>query len=130
VFPDGIKWVISGTPEFERTVAFFRDVTGLRLAEEGVLIMDTQFTRYAQLSLPDGGTLEIVEPAEHLKEVYSALILCLTVDDIVQARLELAKKGVELVGPLFKTLDNVGWTYFRAPDGHVYQLQGAYTACR
>lgn len=123
---DGINWVFSGTPKFEQTVAFFRDVMGLRLTEEGVPVTDTQFTRYALFALPQGGTLEILEPKEHVRELYSALILSLTVADVVQARRELEGKGVEFVAPLFKAPDGVGWTYFRAPDGHVYQLSGAY----
>jgi catechol 2,3-dioxygenase-like lactoylglutathione lyase family enzyme len=123
---EGINWVFSGTPEFDRTVAFFRDVMGLSVKEAGVPVTDTQFTRYALFALPQGGTLEILEPKEHVQELYSALMLSLTVEDVVQARRELEGKGVEFVSPLFKAQDGVGWTYFRAPDGHVYQLAGAY----
>jgi catechol 2,3-dioxygenase-like lactoylglutathione lyase family enzyme len=121
---EGINWVLSATPEFDRTVAFFRDMIGLRVDEEGVPVTDTQFTRYAQLVLPEGGRLEIVEPAERVQELYRGVILSLTVDDILQARRELEGKGVEFVAPLVRTDDNTGWTYFRAPDGYVYQLQG------
>jgi catechol 2,3-dioxygenase-like lactoylglutathione lyase family enzyme len=123
---DGINWVFSGTPEFERTVEFFRDVMGLRVAEEGIPVTDTQFTRYALIALPQGGTLEILEPKEPMRELYSALMLSVTVDDVIQARRELEDKGVEFVSPLFRAPDGVGWTYFRAPDGHVYQLAGPY----
>ncbi len=123
---EGINWVFSATPEFERTVAFFRDVIGLSLAEQWTPVTDTQFTRYALLALPQGGTLEILEPSEPVRAVYDAVMLSLTVDDLVQARRELEGKGVEFVAPLLRTQDGVGWTYFRAPDGHVYQLAGAY----
>ena len=123
---EGINWVFSATPEFERTVAFFGDVMGLSVAEEGIPVTDTQFTRYTLLTLPQGGTLEILEPAEHMREVYNAVMVSLTVDDIIQARRELEGKGVEFVSPLFRAPDGVGWTYFRAPDGHVYQLSGVY----
>ena len=34
-------------------------------------------------------------------------------------------KRVEFVAPVFTT-EGWGWTYFRAPDGNVYQIQGPY----
>jgi catechol 2,3-dioxygenase-like lactoylglutathione lyase family enzyme len=120
---EGINWIITCTPEFEGTVAFFRDIMGLSMAEEGVPVTDTQFTRYALMRLPNGGTLEIVEPAdETVRELYAAPIICFKVDDLAQARHELAGKGVAFVAPIFRAHNHVDWTYFRAPDGHVYQI--------
>jgi len=123
---EGVNWVITCTPEFERTVAFFRDVMGLSVAEEGIPVTDLQFTRYALIRLPRGGVLEIVEPGEAVRELYTAPIVSYAVDDVVEARRELEDKGVEFVAPIFRAREGVGWTYFRAPDGHVYQLSGAY----
>jgi catechol 2,3-dioxygenase-like lactoylglutathione lyase family enzyme len=120
---DGIHWIIDCTPEFDRTVAFFRDIMGLRLAEEGIPVTDTQFARYALLRLPDGGTLEIVEPAdEAVGTLYAAPVITFKVDDLAQARRELSGNGVEFVAPIFQVQERVAWTYFRAPDGHVYQI--------
>jgi catechol 2,3-dioxygenase-like lactoylglutathione lyase family enzyme len=119
----GIHWIIDCTPEFERTVALFRDSIGLRLAEEGIPVTDTQFTRYALLRLPDGATLEIVEPAnETIRALYAAPVICFKVDDLAQARRELSNKGAEFVTPVFQAQEHMAWTYFRAPDGHVYQI--------
>ncbi len=120
---EGPNWIITCTPEFERTVAFFRDIIGLGLAEAGVPVTDTQFTRYALLRLPDGGTLEIFEPAdEAVRALYAAPVVCFHVDDLAQAQRELADNGAEFVAPIFRAQDQVAWTYFRAPDGHVYQI--------
>jgi catechol 2,3-dioxygenase-like lactoylglutathione lyase family enzyme len=120
---EGVNWTITCTPEFERTVAFFRDIMGLSLAEEGVPVTDTQFTRYTLLRLPDGGTLEIVEPAdEAVGALYAAPVVCFKVDELAQARRELARQGAEFVAPIFRAPDQMAWTYFRAPDGHVYQI--------
>jgi predicted enzyme related to lactoylglutathione lyase len=123
---DGINWVITCTDNFEQTVAFFRDVMGLAITAEGVPVTDTQFTRYAQITLPTSGVLEIVEPAMEVRQLYTAPIVSFTVDDIGQARRELEEQQVVFVAPIFRTNDGWGWTYFRAPDGNVYQLQGRY----
>jgi catechol 2,3-dioxygenase-like lactoylglutathione lyase family enzyme len=120
---ESVNWTINCTPEFEQTVAFFRDLMGLRLVEEGIPVTDTQFSRYALLRLPNGGTLEIVEPTdEAVRALYAAPVVCFKVDDLAQAQHELAGNGAEFVAPIFRARDHMSWTYFRAPDGHVYQI--------
>ena len=125
---EGISWVISCTSNFEQTVAFFRNVMGLAITDEGVPVTDTQFTRYAQIKMSNGVVLEIVEPDERVRQLYDAPIVSFTVDDVAQARRELEGIQVEFVAPIFSTKEGWGWTYFRAPDGNVYQIQGAYKA--
>lgn len=122
----GLEWAISCTTNFQETVAFFRDVMGLEMAAQGVATVDTQFTRYVQLTLPGGDTFEVVEPRENARDLYRAPIVTFTVDDLAGARRELEQKQVEFVAPIFIRDDGWGWTYFRAPDGNIYQLQGAY----
>ncbi|HEV8190100.1 MAG TPA: VOC family protein [Ktedonobacterales bacterium] len=125
---EGINWVITCTPEFERTVAFFRDIMNLSLVEEGVPVTDMQFTRYALMRLPNGGTLEIVEPAnEAISALYAAPVVSFKVEDLAQARRELVDKGAEFVAPIYRAQDHMSWTYFRAPDGHVYQIWSGVT---
>jgi catechol 2,3-dioxygenase-like lactoylglutathione lyase family enzyme len=119
-------WIIICTERFEETVTFFRDVMGFAVLEEGVPVIDTQFTRYAQIGLPNGMVLEIVEPGEQVRHLYTAPILSITVDDVLQARRTMENKQTEFVAPIFDTKQGWGWTYFRAPDGHVYQIQGPY----
>jgi hypothetical protein len=123
---EGINWVITCTANFEQTVAFFRDIMGLVITAEGIPVTDTQFTRYAQLAMPMGGVLEIVEPTADVRQVYTAPIVSFTVDDMLQARRELEDRQIAFVAPIFRTQDGWGWIYFRAPDGNIYQLQGAY----
>lgn len=119
----GANWILTCTTAFDRTVAFFRDRMGLRLTEQGVPVTDTQFTRYALFRLPPGGTLEVVEPAdETVSALYRGPIVCFKVDDLAHARDELVSLGVEFVAPIFRAPDQMAWTYFRAPDGQVYQI--------
>lgn len=99
---------------------------GLSIAAEGVPVTDTQFLRYAQIQMPNGVVLEIVEPVADLRRLYHAPIASFSVDDVGEARAEMEAKGVEFVSPLFDAGQGWGWTYFRAPDGNVYQLQGRY----
>ena len=121
---DGVRRILTCTNSFEATLAFFRDVIGLPVLEEGTPVTDTQFRRYATLGMPNGVVLEVVEPQESVGELYTGPVVSITVDDVVQARSDLEAKGVECVAPLFETGSGWGWTYFRAPDGSVYQIQG------
>jgi catechol 2,3-dioxygenase-like lactoylglutathione lyase family enzyme len=76
--------------------------------------------------LPNGVVLEILEPGETARQLYQAPIVSITVDDLAQARRELEGRQVEVLTPIFDTKQGHGWTYFRAPDGNVYQIQGPY----
>ena len=122
----GIEWIVTCTPNFDATVAFFCDVLGLSVAEQGVPVTDTQFTRYAQIAMPNGVVLEVVEPGETVRQLYNAPIVSITVDDLAQARRELEGRKIEFLTPIFDPRKGFGWTYFRAPDGNVYQIQGPY----
>lgn len=123
----GINWIINPTTHFDDTVAFFRDGLGLPITAEGIPITDVQFKRYTQIALPAGGVLEIVEPHAEVQQLYTAPIVSLTVEDLLQARRELEAQQIVFVSAIFHTNDGYGWTYFRAPDGNIYQLQGPCT---
>ena len=125
---EGIHWILVPTGNFDQSVAFFRDVMGMAVTEQGVPVTDTQFSRYAQFKMPNGIGLEIVEPKPPVAHIYRAPIVSITVDDVAQARRELEGQQIQFSTPVFDTNEGWGWTYFRAPDGAVYQLQGLYQA--
>lgn len=120
----GTPWTITCTEKFEETVSFFRDVMGIPVAEEGIPSTDTQFTRFAQIKMPNGSVLEIVEPNEESRKLYTSSIFSITVDDVVQARREMELKQITFVAPIFQDKQGWCWTYFQAPDGNIYQIQG------
>jgi len=124
----GIDWIITCTDNFEATVAFFRDVMNLSIIAEGVPVVDTQFTRYALIRMPNGVSLEIVEPTSTARQLYDAPIVSITVADLSQARLEMERQQVEFVTSIFDDQAGWGWYYFRAPDNNIYQIQGPYQA--
>lgn len=123
---EGIPWILVPTGNFDQSVAFFRDVMGMVMTEQGVPVTDTQFSRYAQFKMPNGIVLEIVEPKQAVAHLYRAPIVSITVDDVAEACRELEGKQIQFSTPMFDTHEGWGWTYFRAPDGAVYQLQGPY----
>jgi predicted enzyme related to lactoylglutathione lyase len=125
---DGVKWIGTSTTNFDETVAFFSNVMGLSVTESGVPVIDTQFTRYAQITMPNGVVLEVLEPGAAVRQLYKAPIVSITVDDLAQARREIEERKIEFLTPIFDTKTGWGWTYFRAPDGNIYQIQGPYQA--
>src|SRR2546428_12975159 len=99
----GIEWIITCTTTFDATVAFFCNVMGLAVTEKGVPVTDTQFTRYAQITMPNGAVLEIVEPGETVRQLYKAPIVSITADDAAQPRRELEGQQIELLTPTLDT---------------------------
>jgi catechol 2,3-dioxygenase-like lactoylglutathione lyase family enzyme len=120
----GFDWMISCTTEFEATIAFVQDVLGLTIAKQGPAQTDTHFSRYACVTLPNGGTLEIAEPAQSAGPLQGKQILCLAVPDLVQARADLDRRGAVFVSDMFDDGTGVGWIYLQAPGGNIYQIYG------
>jgi hypothetical protein len=121
-------WVLRSTTGFDEHVAYLRDVLGMSVQSHGVPVVDTQFRRYAQFVLPDGVTLEVVEPQPELAHLHNITIVCLTVDDLAEALRELATSRQSPITAIFTDGTDWGWTYLRAPDGGIYQLQGGIEA--
>jgi len=119
----GFDWMLSCTSDFEATIAFVQDVMGLRIARQGTAQTDTHFSRFACANLPDGGTLEIVEPSQSAEQLRGKQILCLTVPDLLEAKTEMERRGAVFVGDMFREGD-LGWIYVQAPGGNIYQIYG------
>lgn len=119
------------TPNFDATSGFFRDVLGLGVghAEPG----------WSVFQLPSGRSdfVEVFGP-EHENaslfpiEVREGMVVAFAVDDIVDARAELAAAaGVELIGDVVwaseifadAKMEGFGWFFFRGPDRNVYVMQ-------
>ena len=103
----GFGWIGTCTAQFEETVAFFRDILGLTVTDEGIPWIDKRFTRYVQFTLPDGQIFEIVDGPPDIRELYNAPIIAFRVDDLSEARREMESKGVELLGPVLQPRE--GW---------------------
>jgi len=125
-----VSFVGTRTQQFEATQAMFRDLLGLEVSFSN--------PGWAGFSLPSGPrdlvevfgpemTDERVAPAEFTNGV----LIAFAVDDIVNARAELAAAEVELLGDIVWARELVGgdesnrwgWFFLRAPDGNVYVIQ-------
>ena len=120
----GYPWVLVCTSNFEATVTQFSQVIGLKLVGQGSPVIDTQFTRYAQLTMPDGCIVEVVEPRDDLRQVYQGLIYSIAVSDVYLAKASMEREGIVFTTDVFNSKNGWGWAYFRAADGQLYQLQG------
>ena len=67
---NGFGWIGTCTAPFEETMAFFRDILGLTVTDEGIPWVDKRFTRYVQFALPNGQIFEIVDGPPAIRELY------------------------------------------------------------
>ena len=116
--------MLSCTTDFDSTLAFLRDVLGLKVFKQGTAQTGMQFARYACAALPSGDVLEVVEPAQNAEQVRGRQILCLTVRNVVEARRELERRGAVCASEMLYDGEGLGWVYVEAPDGNVYQVYG------
>jgi catechol 2,3-dioxygenase-like lactoylglutathione lyase family enzyme len=119
----GMNWLVTCTPRFAETVAFFRNVLGLSVKDEGTPATDMRFARYVQFELPDQSVIEVLDAGPVPPEGFSAPVVQLRVEDVIVAREEMERKGVEFLGATYRS-EGEGWAYFRAPDGNVYLIGG------
>jgi catechol 2,3-dioxygenase-like lactoylglutathione lyase family enzyme len=110
-----LAWVGTRTDHAEPTVAFFREVLGLRL--------EMAIQGFWVLKLPDGGKVEIFGPDSEINRHFTTgPVAGFLVDDVHAAAAELRSAGVEVL--LESPVDDSGnaWVHFRAPDGNIYEL--------
>jgi catechol 2,3-dioxygenase-like lactoylglutathione lyase family enzyme len=110
-----LAWVGTRTNNAEPTVAFFRDVLGLRL--------ELEQPGFWMLKLPDGSKVEVFGPDSPINRHFTTgPVAGFLVDDIQDATAELRSAGVEI---LYESgVDDSGnaWVHFRAPDGNIYEF--------
>ena len=110
-----LAWVGTRTESPESTVAFFRDLLGLRL--------DMTLPGFWMLKMPDGSKVEIFGPDTEMNRHFTTgPVAGFLVDDVSAASDELRAAGVEI---LFESgVDDSGnaWVHFRAPDGNIYEF--------
>lgn len=112
-----ITWAGVQIDDVNTLLPFFRDVMGLR-----VLIDRPAF---AVLDTPSGDAVELFgkggpQPPEQFAR--NAVVVGFLVDDIERGRAELARAGIELLGPVHGDPKGYRWQHFRAPDGRTYEL--------
>lgn len=110
-----LAWVGTRTENAESTVAFFRDVLGLRL--------EVNQPDFWKMKLPDGGKVEVFGPGSDVNRHFTTgPVAGFLVDEVQSAAEELRSANVEiLLGPVTDPSGDA-WVHFRAPDGNIYEL--------
>ncbi len=113
----GITFVGSRTSRFGEMDRLFGDTMGLELKSRVDDMVIWQ--------LPDGSLVEIFgeDEPDHL-HFDSGPVVGFLVDDVTAARTELDAAGHQLIGPMYSVDGGRGWSFFRAPDGNVYEITG------
>ena len=110
-----IRWLGTPTDRFAETVAFARDILGLRLQLEQ--------EDFAVFELENGDTFEVFGPKGIADghEFMVAPVAGFEVDDVVAARREMEAKGIRFIGEVHHGASSA-WSHFYGPDGHVYEI--------
>ena len=118
-----LSWLGTRTEHFDETARFFREVLALPAVHDE--------PGFAMFRLPSGDNdyVEVFGPDSEDEAFYTTgPVVGFLVDDIEAARAELDAAGVELIGPIHKSVQfpGMGWFHFRGPDGYVYGvMQGS-----
>ena len=110
----GFSWVGLATDDFDRSMAFFRDVMGLEAWFEA--------EKQAILRTTSGDQLEIFGRDEAEKSLTRTPVVAFEVDDFDAARDELRAAAIELIGE-GGSWNGYSWQYFRSPDGHIFEIK-------
>jgi hypothetical protein len=109
----GIGWLGSRTAAFQEMVNFAANVLGMTLTN---LQSDL-----AVFKMPNGDEFQLFGPENNNLPFADQPVAGFLVEDVAIARTDMEAKGVLFLGEIEQWGD-FAWTYFRAPDGRVYEL--------
>lgn len=122
-----IRWLGICTADWDRTVSFYRDALGFAVRSAGQHVGPSGVAaRCAELALPNGDFIEVFDDNLAERQLFTAPVIGFQVDDVAAARDEMERKGVAFIGPVYRG-NAFEWSYFRSPDGHVYELMAELT---
>ena len=109
----GYTWAGVRTADLKSATRFFADVLGLSLIHEGKGMV--------QFEVSSGQLFELFDPESRYYQLHACPVLAFQVEDVRAARKELESLRVEFVTDV-EGNDSEAWTYFRGPDGYLYEL--------
>ena len=74
-----------------------------------------------QFEVPSGQLFEVFGAESRFYPLHACPVLAFQVEDVRAARKELESRGVEFVTDV-EGSESEAWTYFRGPDGYLYEL--------
>jgi catechol 2,3-dioxygenase-like lactoylglutathione lyase family enzyme len=112
-----IGWLGVRTANSLAMSAFYRDVLGLEVIEQGASA--TKFR------LGDGTETHVYAESDREHDFFgSAPVVGFAVKSFAAARSALAHAGIEFIYPMPQRQEGRAWQHFRAPDGNVYEIIG------
>jgi len=116
MYVKAISWMGVKTSKYSELTYFFEEVLGLKA------VLEEQ--DFVVFQLPNKDKVEVFGPHGPNQHFAQDSIVCgFLVEDIEQARQELVKAGIELIGPLCRAdQSSYAWQHFRGPDGKIYEL--------
>ena len=109
----GYTWAGVRTSDLKSAASFFSDVLGLSVGHEGKGLV--------QFEMPSGQLFEVFGPENRYYSLHACPVLGFQVEDLRQARMELEARGVAFETDVLGN-EVEAWTYFRGPDGYLYEL--------
>jgi catechol 2,3-dioxygenase-like lactoylglutathione lyase family enzyme len=109
----GYTWAGVRTSDLKSTARFFTEVMGLSVSYEGKGIV--------QFQMPSGQLFEVFAAESRFYKLHACPVLGFQVADLKAARAELEAHGIEFVTGIDGD-EKEAWTYFRGPDGYLYEL--------
>ena len=109
----GYTWAGVRTTDLKSAIRFFAEVLGLSIIHQGEGLV--------QFEMPSGQLFEVFGKNNRYYQLHACPVLAFQVEDVRAARKEIESRGVEFVTDVDGN-ESEAWTYFRGPDGYVYEL--------
>jgi len=109
----GYTWAGVRTSDLKSASNFFGDVLGLFRVHDGKGMV--------QFEMPSGQLFEVFSSESRFYPLHACPVLAFQVEDVRAARKELESRRVEFVSDV-EGDESESWTYFRGPDGYLYEL--------
>jgi len=109
----GYTWAGVRSPDLKSAAHFFTEVLGLSVSYQNKGVV--------QFELPSGQLFEVFGSESRFYPLHVCPVLAFQVEDVRAARTELTSRGVTFVTEV-EGNELEAWTYFRGPDGLLYEL--------
>jgi catechol 2,3-dioxygenase-like lactoylglutathione lyase family enzyme len=110
------SWCGMQVPAFKPALDFYTELLGMRL------IKLDESRDLAIWVLPNGQGFEIFGPRHSNSRGWSWPVLSFDVESVPEARAELEARGVEFTTDILGAPGGRVWTFFRDPDGYLYEI--------
>jgi catechol 2,3-dioxygenase-like lactoylglutathione lyase family enzyme len=109
----GYTWAGVRSSDLKSAADFFGDVMGLSVSYQSKGVV--------QFELPSGQLFEVFGSESRFYPLHGCPVVGFQVEDVRAARAELTSRGAAFVTEI-EGNESEAWTYFRGPDGYLYEI--------